>query len=129
MPSPTFDKTTRVVKRLAPTQRGALKLARRYGDALVCVRYRRDADGQRRYTTIELIVDTAPIEQRPARIDPAAANAIVSVRLPPHGNAELRARALAHGATWNSTTKRWLMTRRVAVQLGLLEAISEQKSL
>ncbi len=36
---------TRVVKKMSPSQPGALKLARRYGDALICVRYRHDAQG------------------------------------------------------------------------------------
>ncbi|HKX41878.1 MAG TPA: hypothetical protein VJO99_12025, partial [Burkholderiaceae bacterium] len=58
------SRTTHVVKRLSPTQAGALKLARRYGDALVCVRYRHDAAGRHRYTTVELIIDEAPIVPR-----------------------------------------------------------------
>lgn len=42
------DTTFPVIKRMAPHQPGAVKLARRYGDALVCVRYRQDPDGQHR---------------------------------------------------------------------------------
>src|SRR4051812_41936053 len=48
---------TRIVKRLSASQAGAIKLARRYGDALVCVRYRHDLQGRLRYTTVELVVD------------------------------------------------------------------------
>ena len=59
---------TRIVKRLSATQPGALKLARRYGDALVCVRYRHDSDHRHRYTTVELVVDEAPVQNR-ARLD------------------------------------------------------------
>ena len=55
---------THVVKRFSATQPGALKLARRFGDALVCVRYRHDPEGRYRYTTVELVVDEAPVERR-----------------------------------------------------------------
>ena len=53
---------------LFPGQPGALKLSRKYGDALVYVRYRLDADGLHRYTTVELIVDRVPIVKRVDRI-------------------------------------------------------------
>lgn len=52
---------THVVKTLWPPQAGTIKLSRRYGPALLCVRYRHDETGLRRYTTIELIVDEAPV--------------------------------------------------------------------
>ena len=55
---------TNVVKKLAPDQNGAKKLARRFGDALVCVRYRYDADTGIRYTTVELLVGQAPLKKR-----------------------------------------------------------------
>ena len=60
--------SSRVVKKMSPGQPGALKLARRYGDALVCVRYRLDAQGRHRYTTVELVVDSAPLQVRSERI-------------------------------------------------------------
>ena len=50
---------TRIVKRLAPDQAGAKKLARQYGNALVCVRYRQDPEQGLRYTTVELVVARA----------------------------------------------------------------------
>ena len=45
-----------------------MKLARKYGGDLLCVRYRLDADGSYRYTTVELIVDCVPVVKRPGRI-------------------------------------------------------------
>ena len=57
---------TRVVKKLSSQQGGALKLARRYGAALVCVRYRQDMQGLHRYTTVELVVDEAPVASKRA---------------------------------------------------------------
>lgn len=107
---------THVVKRLSATQPGALKLARRYGDALVCVRYRHDAQGRHRYTTVELVVDEAPVATR-ARIDE-----IVLVQLA-FDDAELRQLALAQGARWDAKRRLWSMTRRAAGKLSLVARI------
>ncbi len=41
---------------LKPGQKGTRRLATRYGDRLVCVRYRYDKVKRKRYKTIELIV-------------------------------------------------------------------------
>lgn len=42
-----------------PGQRGTRKLLARYGERLVCVRYRYDAASSTRYKTVELVVDRA----------------------------------------------------------------------
>jgi len=55
----------RVIKTLAPDSAGARKLARRFGADLVCVRHRIDPDGERRYTTVELLVEVNEIRGRP----------------------------------------------------------------
>jgi hypothetical protein len=85
---------TRVVKRLSPNQAGALKLARRYGSALVCVRYRHDAAGRHRYTTVELVVDDAPVATRKRPEE------IVAIRID-RDEPTLRSRAYARGAKWD----------------------------
>lgn len=54
----------RVVKKLAVSSRGAIKLAQQFGETLVCVRHRVDSKGEFRYTTVELLVDKAPIRPR-----------------------------------------------------------------
>src|SRR5688572_28271220 len=56
----TPSAASRVIKKLAPSQPGALRWAGKYGANLICVRYRLDATGERRYTTMELLVDEAP---------------------------------------------------------------------
>ncbi|RMD79129.1 MAG: hypothetical protein D6823_05000, partial [Chloroflexi bacterium] len=43
--------------KLKPGQRGTKKLQALYGDRLICVRYRYDAESGRRLKTIELIVE------------------------------------------------------------------------
>ena len=46
---------TRLV--LKPGQRGTKSLVKRYGDSLVCVRFRYDAVLGQRLTTVELVVE------------------------------------------------------------------------
>ncbi len=40
----------------------------RYGDRLVCVRYRDDAEGQRKITTVEIVAEERPWHPAPQRI-------------------------------------------------------------
>jgi hypothetical protein len=103
---------TRVVKKLASDQPGALKLARRFGGALVCVRYRQGAPGQRRYTTVKLVVDEAPVNSRRSNEE------LVAVRIG-FNDAELRRRIISHGATWDPKTRLWRMPRGTAKLLHL----------
>jgi len=110
----------RVVKRLSPTQPGALKLARRFGDALVCVRYRHDTEKRHRYTTVELVVDQAPIARRQASLD-----AIVVVRIP-FGDTARQNQARTLGAKWDGRDRVWYMRRSTAKRLGLLKHIVEK---
>ena len=104
---------TRVTKRLGPDQPGARKLARRHGDALVCVRYRLDTRSGLRFTTIELVVDAAPVRPRATPAPPQ------TVTLPlGWGDNDLRARALAEGAQWDIRARVWRLPRELAERLG-----------
>ena len=107
----------RVTKKLSPVQPGALKLARKYGDALVCVRYRVDATGSHRYTTVELIVDQVEVVRRPDRV--------VGVRIG-YEEGSLQSAVRASGAKWDKPAKLWRLPYRVAVGLGLRERIVEK---
>ena len=48
-------------KRLKPGMNGTKRYQQRFGDRLLFVRYRHDQERQRRLTTVELIVDEAPL--------------------------------------------------------------------
>jgi len=109
-----------VVKRIAPTQPGAIKLARQFGDRLVCVRYRHDRSDTYRYTTVELIVDEAPIKMRSTRSPPKIQ--LVAVRIEP-GEAELMRALRTHGAVWDGKARLWYVRRPVAKVLGLHKRI------
>ena len=109
----------RVLKKLGPEQPGAIKLARHYGDALVCVRYRRDANGSHRYTTVELVVDCVAVETRNGK-----AERIVGVRVG-FNETQLRQQVRDSGATWDARARLWRMPLRAARQLGLLDRVVE----
>jgi hypothetical protein len=107
----------KVLKRLAPSQPGAIKLARLYGDALVCVRHRTDPEGKFRITTVELVVERTPIQPRSEKI--------VGVKIN-YGEPELQSVAKAAGATWDKEAKLWRMPKRVATALNLSQRIREK---
>lgn len=105
---------SRVSKKLSSEQPGTLKLARKYGEALVCVRYRIDADGAHRYTTVEVVVEKVPIVRR--------TNHVVGVQVG-YEEKTLQSAVKAGGATWDKPAKLWRMPYRVAVGLGLQDRI------
>jgi hypothetical protein len=107
----------RVVKRLAVSSRGAIKLARQFGDDLVCVRHRVDPEGRFRYTTVELLVDRAPIQPR--------VETMVAVRIDGKDRALQRV-VKAAGAKWDFTTRLWRMPKRVAGILRLTSRIADK---
>ncbi len=114
---------TRVVKRLGPDQPGALKHAQRYGPALVCVRYRHNVTGDMRYTTVELIVDSAPVAHRRRRAKPERERMqIVAIHIAPHEHA-LRDRLKEHGAVWDGKARVWYLAQSIARSLDLLHRI------
>jgi hypothetical protein len=107
----------RVARKLSPTARGAVKLARRHGESLVCVRHRVDPTGKFRITTVELVVEKAPIEAKPGQL--------VEVRIG-YDERPLRAFAIAAGATWDKKSKIWCMPLRVARALNIQDRIIEK---
>ena len=95
---------------LLPGANGTKKLVARYGDRLVCVRYRYDPERRKRLKTVELIEEEHPWEP------PAPALYLVQIG---YEESELRARIKAAGARWNPEKKTWLMTAPTLRRLGL----------
>ena len=104
-----------IIKKIAPGQPGSRRWFERFGDALVCVRYRVDAEAGRRLVTVELQVDAAPL--RPRNDDQA-----VLVRIE-WRETELRELARQHGARWDSTARAWRTTRAIARKLRWVDRI------
>lgn len=83
---------------LRPGQRGTKRLTRRFGDRLVAVRYRYDAERRRRLKTVEWIVDESSWEP------PASALVAVRVRL---DEPVLPGRVKEAGGRWDPRRKVW----------------------
>lgn len=104
----------RVVKKLPIASKGAIKLAKQFGETLVCVRHRVDANAAFRYTTVELLVEKVPIRPR--------VETMVLVRIGT-GEASLQQVVKAAGAKWDFSTRLWRMPKRVAGILRLTQRI------
>lgn len=101
-----------VMKTIWPGQPGSIGQMRRFGKDLVCVRYRHDAQGEVRYTTVELIIDHARI--------PSHGSERRLVNLGRIDDISLRARAISLGAQWQPQTRQWRMSIKIAKALGLI---------
>ncbi len=105
-----------MVKTLRPLQPGTLKLVERYGEGLICVRHREDADRMTRYVTVEIVIEAGPKRGR------ARDRGLVDVRIE-WRETTLRARAKALGAVLDPGTALWRMPYRAARILGLIDRI------
>lgn len=98
---------------LTPGANGTKKLQARYGDRLVCVRYRYDRERRKRFKTVELIEEEA---------DWTPDGVIYLVEIA-WEEADLRARAKRLGARWNPSRKLWEMSRETLTTLKLTPRI------
>ncbi len=98
---------------------GTQKWQKKYGDALVCVRYKYDKQQKRRQKTIELIVEEGPWDRDITRVP---ANKIVGIRID-YEEFHLRKSVRSVGGEWNPLTKLWELSYRDAVNLGLEDRI------
>jgi len=94
---------------LVPGANGTKKLVQRYGERLVCVRYRYDAERRRRIKTVELIEEESPWT-------PAAALYVVKI---PYEETSLRTAVKSAGGRWNAERKAWLVTGTTVRRLQL----------
>lgn len=111
-----------VVKSLKPGKNGTKRFVERYGDNLVAVRYRHDADQQISYTTVELIVER---KHKPPKIGtqpPTQPTALVFVRVGFHEK-DMQLAVKQAGGKWQPEEKAWLLSYKAAVELGLQERI------
>lgn len=101
-PAPPADaapqRRSNIVKKLQPDQKGARRLAERFGDRLVCVRYRTDPESGRRFTTVELIVE----ERTPATRAPSHQLVRIGWK-----ETDLRDAIKAGGGAWVPDKKLW----------------------
>ena len=106
-------------------QNGTKKLLVRYGDQLVCVRYRYDEARQGRLKTVELIVEETPWRPQHAASKGAM---MVGVRVGLQKVSLQREVKLA-GGRWNPTRRVGEVRRDQALKLGLQDLIEQPRFL
>lgn len=89
-------------KHLKPGENGTLHLVERFGDTLLCVRYRYDSIRNKRIKTAEIIVDERPGKGVPRLRE--TDNVLVQI---PFTMKALRDRLKSVGAKWDPVQKLW----------------------
>lgn len=108
-------------KKLQPGQPGTKRLVERYGESLLCVRYRYDPESKKRLKTVELIVEEMPWQPARKKIPPTQT---VRVWIP-HDELELQKQVQAANGKWNQQQKVWELPYREVLELGLGEYLME----
>ncbi|MBI5301178.1 MAG: hypothetical protein HY868_03505 [Chloroflexi bacterium] len=100
-------------------QKGTKRLLAEYGDCLVCVRYRYDAQKKKRYKTVELIVEEMDWCPRPKR---TKGNPLAEIKVN-WGEPEIARRVKQAGGQWNAQKKVWELRYDQVVKLELEKRI------
>jgi len=104
---------------LHPDQDGAKQLRERYGERLVCVRYRYDEATKERWKTVELIIEKSAWEPSQPKWQ---ADTLVALQVAAQER-ELRQRVKAAGGKWNPKEVVWELPYGRVVALGLTERV------
>ena len=102
---------------MKPGQKGTKALQAEYGERLVCVRYKYDAQKRKRYKTVELIVETK---------DWMPKGAVVEVGVGPMER-ELQKHVKAAGGRWDGKKRVWVMLFAEAARLGLASQVVDEE--
>ena len=105
----------RARKKLKPGQDGTKGLLDKYGEQLICVRYRYDEEGQVRHKTVELIVETTPWIPKTKQARP---DAMVGVKVELE-EVKLQKQLRQAGGKWNRQLRLWEIRYDQAVALDL----------
>ncbi len=89
--------------KLKPGQKGTRALVEKYGESLVCVRYRYDDASRTRIKTVELIVERKELSSTRKIIKD---NVLVAVSIA-YGEKELDRLAKKSGGRWDPDVKLW----------------------
>ena len=88
---------------LKPGQPGTKRLVEKYGDSLLCVRFKYDEESRQRLKTVELIVERTEWTPPAPRY---SADTLVPLRIEA-ADMPLRLQAKAAGGRWNPERKLW----------------------
>jgi hypothetical protein len=90
---------------LKPGQPGTKRLVEKYGDSLLCIRFKYDAELRQRLKTVELIVERTEWSPPPPRF---ADDTLVPLRIEV-ADMPFRLQAKAAGGRWNPEKKLWFV--------------------
>ena len=102
---------------LKPGQEGTKRLTEKYGEALVCIRFRYDEKTGKRLKTVELIEEKTDWKPPPPRY---ASDTLVPLRIAA-SDMPLRAKVKAAGGKWTPEEQLWYV-RYGAIAGGPLES-------
>jgi hypothetical protein len=117
-----------------PGDPGTRKLLAKYGERLVCIRYRYDAAKRKRFKTIELILTEedwhppAPHPHDDGSTRPAPrryATRQLGIRIV-YDEADLRQRIKAAGGLWDPSQRMWFLPEEEVRRLGLVQRVATQ---
>ena len=115
--------TANSVRKILPGQPGTKKWSERFGDRLVCVRYRYDAKRKLKTKTVEIIVDQSAWQANRQRIPH---NKIVYVRIK-YGETHLGRIAREVGGRWHRQKQLWELPYKEAIAMGFENRIVGEK--
>lgn len=91
--------------RLNPGKKGTKKFVEKYGDALVCIRYRYDEQKRKQYKTVEIIVSESDWTPPPAKYPDSTLVALkISVK-----ETVQQSQVKAVGGRWDIEKKVWIV--------------------
>lgn len=115
----------KIKRKLLPGQPGTKQWLEKYGQDLVCVRYRYDKERRRKLTTVEIIVEESTWEKNPQRIP---ANKIMYIRVN-YGEVYIAKLVKAAGGRWNKGAKLWELAYKDVLALGLEDRIVDMSNI
>jgi hypothetical protein len=110
-----------------PGQKGTRRLVEKFGNKLVCVRYRYDYEQGMRYKTAEIIVAEAawqpPVQEpRPAPVTKIKTTPYVGLKIH-YSEKSLRDDLKAIGAHWSPGDRLWYAPEEYVKRIGLTDRI------
>ncbi len=117
-----------------PGERGTQALMQKYGERLVCIRYRYDPARKKRFKTVELIVaeqdwqppEPHPQEDKATSLSPKRYNTLrVGIRVG-FQESELRKQIKAAGGMWDASERLWFVPEEEVRRLGLVQRVAKR---
>jgi hypothetical protein len=108
---------------LLPGGPGTKKIMNKYGDRLLCVRYRTDPTTLKKYKTVELIEEEIRHDHKPKAIP---MNKRVEIQIHVR-ESFLRELVKTSGGKWDIGKQTWRLPYREVLKLGLEKRIVEKK--